>query len=171
MNQRLNRMQFLRGNFKAESAVRPPWAVTEELFLDRCSRCDQCITACHAKILKRGSGGYPEADFSSAGCDFCQACVEHCAEQALVLNDSSRQIPWQHKVSIKNNCLSEQGVVCQSCGDVCEMRAIRFKMVVGGRSLIEMNSSACNGCGECISVCPVNAIQIKYPDQAETLHE
>lgn len=171
MTQSLNRMQFLRGNFKAEVAIRPPWAVSDDLFTERCTRCDDCIAACHAGILKRGGGGFPEVDFSTAGCDFCQACVTSCAEQALLLTDPTGQAPWQYKARFNNNCLSEQGITCQSCGDVCEMRAIRFKMVVGGRALIEMNSSVCNGCGECVSVCPVKAIQVKYSDQAETLHE
>ena len=63
---------------------------------------------------------------------------------------------------MKSNCLSENSVVCRSCGEACDVGAIRFKLVVGGSALLEMNTTQCNGCGECISVCPVGAIEMKH---------
>ena len=119
MTKQLNRMQFLRGDFKAEVVFRPPWAVEESLFTDACDRCDKCIKACPANILKRGTAGFPEVEFSKGGCDFCQACVDICPTQALLIKESNQQRPWNQVATFKDDCLSENGVVCRSCGDVC----------------------------------------------------
>ncbi len=161
MAKQLNRMQFLHGDFKAEAAFRPPWAIEESLFTDACDRCDKCINACPSKILQRGSAGFPEVNYSKGGCDFCQVCVDICPTQALLINQSNKRQPWNQVATFKNNCLSENGVVCRSCGDVCESRAIKFKMTVGGSATVEMNPDECNGCGECISFCPIGAIEMK----------
>ena len=42
-----------------------------------------------------------------------------------------------------------------------EIQAIKFKQVVGGVTHVLMNSENCNGCGECVSICPANAITIQ----------
>lgn len=162
MAKQLNRMQFLRGDFNGEVAFRPPWAIEEAEFTEACDRCDKCIEVCHAKIIKRGTGGFPETDFSKAGCDFCEACVQACPTPALQINEQNQERPWNQVATFKDNCLSENGVVCRSCGDVCEARAIKFKMVVGGSSMLIMNPDECTGCGECISFCPIHAIEMKH---------
>ena len=163
MNQKLNRMQFLRGHFHGPPVVRPPWAVEESRFIDLCERCDACIKICHVNIIRRGAGGYPEVDFSHSGCDFCRACTQACASGALVRNSNDA---WSIKAHFKSNCLAERGVICRSCSDVCEHRAIRFRMQVGGFSSIEFNAAACTGCGECVSLCPVQAIDVGHADMS-----
>lgn len=162
MAKQLNRMQFLRGDFTAEGAFRPPWAVAENAFIESCDRCDACIKACPPKIIKRGQAGFPEISFTKTGCDFCEACVRACKSEALQITSDNHYQPWQQIAKFKRNCLSENGVICRSCGDVCEGRAIKFKMIVGGSALVQMDSSSCNGCGECVSVCPVQAIEMKH---------
>ena len=158
MKQSVNRMQFLRGRFNGRSAIRPPWSMEESRFTDLCDRCDACISACHAKIIHRGEGGFPEINFSRGGCDFCRACVQACPSGAISKESSHT---WSVQASFKSSCLAERGVICRSCGDVCEHRAIRFRMRVGGSAMIEFNPAACTGCGECVSLCPVQAIEIK----------
>ena len=155
-------MQFLRGDFNAELPFRPPWSKSEDEFTERCIRCDDCIKACPRSILSRGVAGFPEVSFSKAGCDYCQACADACQTQAIEISPSNKTAPWFINAHFKNNCLSEQGVVCRACGDVCEMRAIRFKLAVGGMAFIEFDASACNGCGECVSLCPVAAIEMQH---------
>ena len=164
MNHSLNRMQFLRGQFNGESPLRPPWAVEETRFIELCERCDNCIKVCHVNIIRSGSGGYPEIDFSHSGCDFCHACAQACASGALLKNSDHA---WSLKAHIKSNCLVERGVICRSCGDVCEHRAISFRMRVGGSSSIELNTAACTGCGECVSLCPVQAIEVRQVNGAD----
>jgi len=157
----MNRLQFLRGNFNREQPLRPPWSQAEQLFTELCERCDRCIDACPVKIIRRGVGGFPEMNFSRGGCDFCQACARQCPSQAIQLSPSNEFEPWHATAFVSDQCFSARGVVCRSCGEVCEMRAIRFKQAVGGVALIELNSRDCNGCGECVSICPASAIQVK----------
>ena len=158
----INRMQFLRGDFNGEVAFRPPWAVAEQAFSETCDRCDKCIEACFSDVLKRGAGGFPEVNFSKAGCDFCGDCASACPTRAINKTDSNSETPWYQYASVKTSCLSENGVVCRSCGEACDVKAIRFKLVVGGSAMLEMDPAQCNGCGECISVCPVGAIEMKH---------
>ena len=163
----MNRLQFLRGNYKGEQALRPPWSQVEHMFTNLCDRCDKCIQACHTQVIIRGGSGFPEMNFSKAACDFCQECVQACPTQALKLTDINQYQPWHYKASINDKCFAERGIVCRSCGEVCEMRAIRFKLAVGGVAHIEFNTSDCSGCGECVSICPANAIQIKPTQPVE----
>lgn len=162
----MNRLQFLRGNYKGEQPLRPPWSQAEHVFTDVCDRCDECIRVCHARLIEAGGSGFPVMNFSRAGCDFCRACVDACPTGAIQIDKDNQHMPWQSQAVISDQCFSERGIVCRSCGEVCEVHAIRFRLAVGGAALIELNSSVCNGCGECVSICPANAIQVK-PVQCE----
>jgi ferredoxin-type protein NapF len=148
-------MELLRGK---EPVIRPPWSIAEQQFIKQCTRCDQCIKACPTKIIERGRGGFPVINFNKGECDFCEQCVKSCHEHAFMpTNDTPA---WNYVVSIAPTCLAMNKVVCQSCADQCEQRAIRFKFAPGGISKPVLNSDSCNGCGACIAPCPVNAITI-----------
>jgi ferredoxin-type protein NapF len=98
-------------------------------------------------------------NFSTSGCDFCEVCVAVCIPGALKLGQVA---PFDSIAVINNECFSERGVICRSCGEACEIQAIHFKQVVGGVTHVVMNTDSCNGCGECVSICPANAITIKH---------
>jgi len=153
------RRQFLRGDLAASRGpLRPPWALVEAAFLDRCTRCD----ACPPEIIVRGSGGYPEVDFTRGECTFCGDCLTACSARAL----EPRRVAWWLRPSIAGVCLVRHGVVCRSCGDACEARAIRFAHAPGGVALPDLLRDAFTGCGACVSVCPVSAIVMHAPDLA-----
>lgn len=61
---------------------------------------------------------------------------------------------------IGEGCLAARRVVCRSCGDACEARAIRFRPEVGGAGWPVTYEAACSGCGACVSVCPAGAIDM-----------
>lgn len=157
----LSRRKFLRGNSRPDSLLRPPWAINETDFTEVCTRCLACLHACPSSLIIKGSAGYPEISFSQQGCDYCQACVESCDDGALSLDTATSQLAWQQQASIDEKCFAKNGIVCRSCGEICESRAIRFKHALAGRSQITLDTGLCNGCGECVHVCPAQSIAIK----------
>jgi len=159
MNLSGSKRNLIFGRVSPSEPVRPPWAINEIAFIDTCDRCGECVKQCPVNVIRFADGGFPEMNFSSSGCDFCEVCVAVCQPGALILNDVD---PFQSIATIGEDCFSERGVICRSCGEVCEIQAIKFKQVVGGVTHVLMNTENCNGCGECVSICPADAITIKH---------
>ena len=176
--QTYNRKHFLRGKLNSELSIRPPWSINELEFTEQCTRCYKCAESCPSNLIVKGMGGYPEISFIRQGCDYCEACARSCPEDVLNINHFNKKNPWQQQASINDECFSMRGIVCRSCGEVCEARAIEFKLVVGGKSQLILNTTACNGCGECVHVCPADAITVhkinlneSISSPLESLHE
>lgn len=159
----LSRRGFLKAKMPAGVPLRPPWALPEATFVTLCSRCDACCRECPTRIIFRGEAGFPQVDFIRGECTFCSACVDACLAGALQRpgEGAGRQPPWAHVATLTGACLGERGVVCRSCGDVCEPAAIRFPPRPGGVPLPALDADACTGCGACIGACPVSAITMK----------
>lgn len=143
---------------RGAAPLRPPWALAEAQFIERCTRCSACITACPQGIIIRGDGGFAAVDFSHGGCTFCGLCVAACAPGALLRQPE--QPPWLYRAQIGEGCLAANGVMCRSCDDSCEPRALRFRPQPGGISLPLIDSASCTGCGSCVAPCPVDAIRV-----------
>ncbi len=157
------RRNLLRGRLpSAPPPLRPPGAIDEALFVERCTACADCIGACPQSILVRGSGGFPEVDFSRAECTFCQRCIDACEPGAL---HHAVQPPWRLNLVIHENCLAMQQVVCESCRDNCDADAIRFRPRLGQVAIPEIDAAACTGCGACIAACPETAIEATHDGQ------
>lgn len=160
MNHSVSRAQLLRGDFNGERGpLRPPWALTETEFVERCDGCGACVPACQDKLIKVGRGKLPEMDFTRGGCDFCRDCLNACEVGALHSPEDD-SVPWDIRATIQEGCLSLNAVVCRSCGEVCDQRAIRFKLETGGVARPLLDSELCNGCGACFAVCPVKAVNL-----------
>lgn len=172
------RVGLLRGRVRQRSErrpVRPPWALEEFDFLQLCSRCDACIRTCSDHLLVRGEGGFPEANFSAAHCNFCGDCVAVCETRALRKTDvqginaqSEERVPWQLWPQVSAACLLHKQVACRSCGDVCVVAAIHFTLVPGRGGIPQMHiqSEVCTGCGACVAACPAQAITLLHVDAA-----
>jgi len=167
----LERRAFLRGKSPRQdpNTIRPPWAIEASIFIDKCTRCDECIKACPEKIISRGDGGYPEINFQQGECTFCMKCVESCEADAFIKLPIDKEIdliiktikPWNLNVSFNNTCLSMNAVVCRACADNCDEQSIHFKLKIGGVSEPQFTQNTCTGCGACLSVCPVHAVHIE----------
>lgn len=70
---------------------------------------------------------------------------------------------------IGDSCLSLAGVLCRACEDSCESRAIRFRLMTGGRAAPVIATDDCTGCGACSAVCPTAAVRFEVPRPAREL--
>jgi ferredoxin-type protein NapF len=68
--------------------------------------------------------------------------------------------PLKRQAAISNACLAQQNVVCRSCGEACPESAIRFAPRLGGAALPTLLASICSACGDCLAVCPPQAITL-----------
>lgn len=176
------RRALFRGRFASKKAaetqvIHMPWALSDDVFLDQCTRCNKCAEACPEQVIVKGDGGFPTVDFNQGECTFCGDCVTVCPEP--IFNDQSES-PWdliaeitdasQHQsVSLDGVCMVQKGIVCQSCKDVCDVRAINMKYNQASMPEPVINNDVCNGCGACVSTCPTAAIHmISMPGQPTT---
>lgn len=151
----LSRRGFLGGRLRPGSPeFRPPWATVSGVFEDRCDRCGECVKVC--TIVVPGTGGFPKVDFSRGECSFCGECARVCERRALSHDDGV--FPWMIKALIGDNCLAAQGVECRTCGEACDVAAIRFHPQRGGVARPQLDADCCTGCGACYAPCPVRAI-------------
>jgi ferredoxin-type protein NapF len=161
----VDRRQFLRGDIHGHRpSLRPPWSLAEAAFIEACERCGDCVQACGEGILKTGGGGFPEVDFSRGGCTFCGDCLVACKHHALTGDIRDTASAWSLRAQIGPDCLARKGVICRSCGERCDTRAIRFQLKAGGAARPELDVSLCNGCGECYGVCPTQAVRIVHAE-------
>lgn len=94
-----------------------------------------------SKILPRGSA---LREFSGAG------------QNLNDLKNSNEQNPENSKIQIDTHkCLAWNGVICNSCADVCHARAIEFLGLY--RPIINEN---CDKCNDCITSCFKGAINV-----------
>jgi ferredoxin-type protein NapF len=114
--------------------------------------------------LLAGDGGLPEIDFTLGACTFCADCKSACSEGIF---DPAALAPWSYKASIADLCLANRQVMCQSCGDSCAARAIRFTRQAGRVPVPKIDAALCTGCGACVSVCPVEAVQVATPSEMQ----
>lgn len=153
------RRQWLRGRFRPLPVQRPPWAREESAFEAACTRCDACIEACPESVLVRGEGGFPEFVAQGDGCTFCGDCANACAPRAL-WREHEDATPWFRYAVIGGGCLAMRDVLCVSCAEACEARALRLRPAAGGVARPEVDLLACTGCGACVAPCPVGAIAL-----------
>ena len=147
--------------------MRPPWSLPEMEFTEACTRCGACVNACPTGLVTTGHAGYPIVAFGKAECTFCGACADACKEDCFVAERGSPA--WALVAGIATTCVEIKGVACRMCEDQCEVSAIRFRPMPGGRARAEVDHDRCTGCGACVSSCPVRAISIQSPSMLEQL--
>ncbi len=139
---------------------RPPWSLRPDAqFTARCTRCGDCVRACPRGVLHAGDGGFPAIRFDTAGCSLCGDCASACTPRAIDRLAVTPAFTW--RVVVDASCLNRRGVECRVCGDACDARALRFTPARGGIAQLKVDAAACTGCGDCVSVCPVQAITLR----------
>jgi len=154
-------------------AVRPPYGLSESLFQSECPACESqaCVASCEEKIIYIGEDGTAQLSFASSGCTFCEACALACEAGVLSLRESAytERIAATFQINIQG-CVAHNRVICFSCKEPCIDDAILFNGLFN--PVIDMQR--CTGCGFCIAVCPVDAIEctpleVQEPTTKETI--
>jgi ferredoxin-type protein NapF len=138
--------------------VRPPYGLSESLFQSECPTCESkaCVASCEEKILFIGEDGTAQLSFASSGCTFCDDCAVACEAGVLSIEKSmyAEHIAANFQINTQG-CVAHNSVICSSCKEPCIDDAILFNGMFN--PVIDMD--LCTGCGFCISVCPVDAIE------------
>jgi len=152
----ISRRNLLRGRATSTPLpLRPPGAISA--FTDTCTACGDCVSACPESIIVVGSGAFPEIDFRRGECTFCGACLDACEEGAL---SPAVQPSIQIRLEVTDSCLARNQVVCQSCGDACEVQAIGFPPQLGAVAVPRIDRDTCTSCGACVAACPQDALRV-----------
>ncbi|MBM5571684.1 ferredoxin-type protein NapF [Deefgea chitinilytica] len=137
------------------AAPRPPWSKPN--FVDICTRCGDCVSACPTQIIRVGDAGFPTVDFAHGECSFCGECSRVCNTKAI---EQSAAEPWSLRAVRTDNCLALKNIECRICGEVCDVRAIRFELAIGKVAKPHINTEQCTGCGACVAPCPSQSLNI-----------
>jgi len=131
--------------------LRPPGAVQEVLFLERCTQCGDCIDACpHDAIeslaIHETPGIYP----GEAPCQLCEdfPCIEACETDALIPLKNIHEVRMGVAKVSKNMCTAGNG--CNACVSKCPTGAISMDF---NTFLVAVTSNLCVGCGICQYIC------------------
>lgn len=137
--------------------LRPPGAVAEADFLAGCTRCGDCITACHPKaIFKAPAGallveGTPVIDPLLNPCVLCTdlPCIAAC-EPGVLKMVKHEDVRMGRAVILESKCLAHQGQECRHCLHFCPFPETAIRFVEG---LPEILAEGCTGCGICSHYC------------------
>lgn len=149
------------------SAAIPPGAGNLERFLDACTGCGLCISACPTHVLRPsytvlGWRGLmkPYLDYSAGFCDpGCHACSQVCPTGAL----SPLSLAQKQHIQIalveyhQEHCrVWQDGESCALCAEKCPTGAIRAEEVQRPHVMADL----CTGCKakRCYNACPTGSI-------------
>jgi ferredoxin-type protein NapG len=148
--------------------LRPPGAVPEEYFAQKCIRCGRCGEVCPYHCIKyfdviNGGvfSGTPYIDVMEVPCYLCMKCVYVCPTGSLV-PCAKEKVRMGVAVINRQICVTWQqdktGLMCKTCFNVCPFSGVAIKIDHDFRPyIVEEN---CTGCGICVYSC----IADQYPE-------
>ena len=68
--------------------------------------------------------------------------------------------PAPQRAVVGEACLALRRIDCRVCGEACDRGAIRFVPRLGGAPTPSVDPVRCNGCGDCLGVCPGAALRL-----------
>ncbi|MEI7767350.1 MAG: 4Fe-4S dicluster domain-containing protein [Phycisphaerae bacterium] len=152
--------------------LRPPGALSEEVFVSTCERCGKCVAACPAHAIELDPNGLladgaPYIEARKQPCVICTtlACMPACPSGALQLKPATALGMGTAQVNFAL-CRRNTGEDCTLCVRACPLgdTAIAISTITG-RVVVKL--AGCVGCGLCENRCPTDppAIVIHPPRQ------
>jgi ferredoxin len=144
----------------------PPGSRSLARFLDSCTACGLCASACPSAVLQPSLGQLglrgllvPRLDFGISYCQYeCVTCLTVCPSGAL------ERMPLERKKLVK---IGDAALVrdlcivftdktkCGACAEHCPTGAVRMIDSATGIPEPLFTTSICIGCGACHHACPV----------------
>lgn len=145
--------------------IRPPGALAEKEFLEKCSKCGACVRACPFFAIKpviQGNEfdrGTPSLRTGEAWCRFCNdtPCISACKSGALSRNNEKKLTKIAQAMVSPMACLRSEGQDCHACIETCS--SIKTAICLTD-NLPAIDPQKCSGCGACLCACPA------YPETA-----
>jgi ferredoxin-type protein NapG len=131
--------------------LRPPGAVTETLFMERCTRCGDCLKACpYGSIKSHAVDGYPIIVPDETPCWLCEdlPCIGACETDALLPVETLEAVRMGLAQVSHRDCTAGQG--CHACVSRCPTEALSMDFVA---LRLEVAKERCVGCGLCEQTC------------------
>ena len=143
-------------NSPFKSFIFPPYYEKKEDFI-KCIECENkdCLIACKEKIIHIEEEK-PIIKFGTNGCTFCDDCALACPNEVLKIENKKEKLNCDMIINPKK-CIAHNQTICFSCQDICEENAIIYNGMFN--PIIDLDK--CTSCGFCLSVCPINAIEIQ----------
>jgi ferredoxin-type protein NapG len=130
--------------------LRPPGAAEEADFLERCTKCSDCIEACPPAAIVVTADGTPGIFADHTPCMLCEdlPCIAACATDALLPVARAGDVRMGVAAIVQRLCTAGQG--CHACVSKCPTNALDMDF----ESLrLVLSPALCVGCGLCESVC------------------
>ncbi len=140
---------------------RPPGALPESEFLEKCHRCGNCVKNCPANAIQPLQHtnvnilNTPYIDPDAQPCVICDslACMYVCPSGALH-PVYAEDIKIGLAVFTAETCLRTKEVDCTYCVDTCPIGSDAIHFTSDG--VVEVIDSGCTGCGVCQYACPTS---------------
>jgi ferredoxin len=144
----------------ARDPLRPPGAIDEMLFADRCQRCGKCVEVCPRQAIFPldasfgRAAGTPAIIPLQAPCVVCNdlSCMASCpsgALQKLALFD----VQMGTAVIEPGRCVTWAGQACAKCVQACCVPGA-IQQDDAGHPVVR--EGVCIGCGACEFACPTD---------------
>jgi MauM/NapG family ferredoxin protein len=164
-----------RSSAASRSVIRPPAALPEEEFVDRCVRCGNCMRVCITNGLQPSMGEsgisgiwtpklVPEIGY----CEYnCILCGNTCPTGAIRRVSLAQKRDTRLGIAVvdRSICISwAGGKQCMVCEEHCPVPDKAIKAVeetVNGKVIRKpvVDGNLCVGCGICQNKCPVGPVR------------
>lgn len=145
--------------------IRPPGALPEDQFNNRCIRCSECMKVCPTNglqpaLAEAGLDGFwtpvlvPRIGECVQNCNLCSQVCSTQAIQPFEIEDKT-YIFMGTAVIDRSACIAwNSDKPCLVCDEYCSYHALHWKTVDGVRRPF-VDQKKCTGCGICESACPI----------------